>query len=450
MKRTLLNIILCGMIATPAAIMPMFNDYGDGYGYQDHGQRCNINCLGEMKRPDELTRLGACWHRHCTECLRDVVEDGLGRRQLALLRCPTQYCNVQLNRQDIAQLIRDQALLGIYDELIEQQRMQADPNVRHCPTPDCNRVFIFNAAQGPQLIDCPDCHRNYCNDCLAQHPQGAQCNRRANGIDAVRGNPNFRACPQCQRPIERIMGCDYMRCRLDQGGCDHEFCWRCLVPDPGHRHMYCLPDDLARAQAIYGNEAGAPNNNQPGINVNQPFRRDGVWPNVPPRNRFPFFIIACAAVTGAAGFAVYKLYKYLSIPKELPIQDLEVSFGNLLKEATRCKRLSDNGLYVRDSFKNYFVNEEKNKAFASLDATELAALKKIVDNLDAAFAAGHCEREYLALVEAYRATKDAAASNKPDAAQAPEPQVKKVTVPATAKKVPQRTNRRVHQARKGK
>lgn len=431
-KRMLLKIILCGMVAIPAVVMPM--------NQANAARDCTV-CFEERPVADFIQL--ACGHGgRCLECLQRSVTEAINRGLIGDIRCSNVACLAPLTQNEVCRLIPEGNLRVAYDRL----RIQADPNGRFCPRPNCNRAYIYNPAQGPQEIACQDCDGRYCNNCLVQHFRGARCQPRNGAMNAVRGNPNVRVCPRCEVVIFREAGCNYIRCN-----CGHEFCWMCLVPDPGHGHRNCLPADLARVREIYGDYAGEANNNgigfarlQPGAPAafvwNQPAGRPGahvpgahvggVPPNVPPRNRFPF-IIACGAVAGA-GVAAYQLYQYLSVPNELSVKDLEVSFGDLLKEANRCKNLADKGFYVRYSFKNYFAQKEKNKAFASLDATKLAALKKMVDDLESALIVGHCEREFIALVNfkiASEASKDIVAASKPDVAQVPvatkQPQVKK-------------------------
>lgn len=70
---------------------------------------------------------------------------------------------------------------------------------------------------------------------------------------------NTKQCPSCERPIEKLGGCDHMTCALATGGCGHEFCWRCLAPydaivsEGNHRHAttctYYTPFDAEAEQA---------------------------------------------------------------------------------------------------------------------------------------------------------------------------------------------------------
>jgi len=42
-----------------------------------------------------------------------------------------------------------------------------------------------------------------------------------------------KSCPACMKFIERISGCDHVRC-----ACGHEFCWNCLNPPNMHNSRY--------------------------------------------------------------------------------------------------------------------------------------------------------------------------------------------------------------------
>lgn len=567
MKWMLFKIILCGMlVAAPAAIMPMDQPQNQANAPRD----CTI-CFDE--KPANAFPALACGHNGaCIECIRidldpvlDAAAADLREEMRDALRCPNQACRAVPagNPQAVPPLMQpedigliyadperpDQAqvrvnrfnevvrLLNLRRENVQNEAafnrfLEENPNARRCPTEGCQWAYEIRANQRPANVQCEVCRQWHCSHCRAAHRLGERCRRPEELVQNNNNNPanlaqltpeeranrewareNIKACPACRQNVNRVGGCNYIRCQ-----CGHEFCWMCLVPDPGHRHQVCQPADLARAERLYGRGAGVPSNandiygfnyrpepepaigipvagrlpvddimdqiqreqerqrrlrQQPQYNYEYNYQYHYEYPpqpaaypadynnfqipavpawnapaeaapaadqwnhpyahrrnNRPPRPPSVNGLLILAVV--GAGYGVYKLYQYFIAPKIVPAKDIKISLENLLKEATRYKRLVENGTYVRDAFKNYFAQEVKNNAYGNLNAAQLTALKKIVDDLELAFVAGYGEREYLALINfkiALEARKDAAVSHKPDAVQVPvatqQPQVKK-------------------------
>ena len=164
---------------------------------QDDQMLCPIE--GEMKQAHELTRL-ECWHRNCTDCLRDRVEQAIQDRNIVQLRCPEGGCNHGLTEQEVR---------GLGQEIFERYR-----------------------ALQAELRD-------------------AEARARAEGLSfekrkMIWNGSNMQACPNCFRLIQKNSGCNHMTCRREVGGCGHEFCWLCLEPWRGFGP--CNPVLVAKAQ----------------------------------------------------------------------------------------------------------------------------------------------------------------------------------------------------------
>lgn len=340
----------------------------------DPGQMCAIE--GEMKRRNELTRL-ACGHRDCTDCMGDRILQAIQDRNIGQIRCSNNYCQAVLNRNDIVLLLQnDEQQIQNYDRLVRQHQIEQeianDPvNGRHCPTANCDEAYRYGGVPENRL--CQRCNQNYCANCLVQHPLGAQCAARENAADVIRNlNMEARPCPRCQRPIEKSGGCNHMTCRRP-GGCGHEFCWLCLGNWEGYHHQ-C-----------------------PRIEGANPASEEPWAPRVRVRNRraSAFSRIVQVSVIIGVGYVAYKFYKYLTAPKvEIPPQDLKISLDALMKEVIRNKRMAECSTYVRDTLKNFMAQEELKNAYGNLNEVQLAALKKIIAELEDAFVAGNYDMQY--------------------------------------------------------
>jgi len=259
---------------------------------------CSV-CFDE-KPAGEFPEL-ACGHSGvCAVCLRDQLNPVLDAANLqeemrAALRCSNQAHravaadNAQaaprlLQPGDIRLIYADperpdfaQARADRFNEVVRMLNLrqanvqyeaafnlylQENPDARSCPTEGCQWAYLLEAHQRPQDVQCEVCNQHFCSHCRAAHPEGERCRRpeeiaQENNNNLAQLSPeeranrewareNLKACPACRHNIQRVAGYNHIRCE-----CGHEFCWMCLVPDPGHMHQRCLPEDLERAERLY-------------------------------------------------------------------------------------------------------------------------------------------------------------------------------------------------------
>jgi len=216
---------------------------------------------------------------------------------------------------------------------------------------------------------------------------------------------NMQACPECHTIIQKQSGCNHMTCQPGAGGCGHNFCWVCLDPRPSYHGHHCNLFAVAKAQ----------------LNRIHPVRG-----------------IIGALVVAAAAYGAYRLHKYLNAPKPMPVKDLKTATEDLLKEASRCKRLAENGTYTTGTFKLYYLNEIKNKSFEDLDETQMTQLENRVDRFEFCLMAGKYEQEYAGFVKFMvgfgEQVEPRVAQTKPAVKQKPVPVPQQIAVKQTQEK----------------
>ena len=107
--------------------------------------------------------------------------------------------------------------------------LEASPQFKTCAMcPDQSHPIIIERALSASILACPRCDTLICGACNAPPhgttPCGMQFSDPATRefvLQQMRCGA-LRVCPACQRMVNRIDGCNYMRCE-----CKNCFCWQC-------------------------------------------------------------------------------------------------------------------------------------------------------------------------------------------------------------------------------
>lgn len=166
----------------------------------------------------------SCGHKTtCTKCLQFIVKTGFIEKNVAECKCPD--CKVVFSEQDLKKMGYDKTIVKLYLDKLHEQQLLTDPEIRHCPTRDCNNMF--KPTQGQEYVNCKRCGGHYCAHCLLNHPKSVSCKiagkMKAQSETTPLNNLNIKQCPQCKFGIERIDGCNHIKCK-----CGYAFCWNCL------------------------------------------------------------------------------------------------------------------------------------------------------------------------------------------------------------------------------
>lgn len=221
----------------------------------------------------------------------------------------------------------------------------------------------------------------------------------------------------------------------------------------GCPHSFCIPCLTRIAASNYNKECSLCRHPW----TDQDYNFLGLGPT--PVNRFsaqskqsnaPLYIgvaVITAAVAGTA-YGCYTLYQYITKPKSAVQKDLKTAIVDLHKEAIRCKNRAQNGVYLKDTVKKYYIEQLEKGAFAALTPKNAMLLAARVDAFDDALNnQGAIDQEYAALVQVIadflqQADKPAqVASATPMVAPVAAVQVKQTSTKKPAIKRPARTKR---------
>ncbi|KAK1279865.1 hypothetical protein QJS04_geneDACA020449 [Acorus gramineus] len=96
------------------------------------------------------------------------------------------------------------------------------PDKVHCPYNDCSELVVDECKQSnvKRQTKCPICKRLFCYRCRVPWHTGYFCDRH--GVrrdkddvlfDRLALNRSWKRCPKCDRCVELVSGCSYMKCR---------------------------------------------------------------------------------------------------------------------------------------------------------------------------------------------------------------------------------------------
>ncbi|KAI0205465.1 hypothetical protein F4808DRAFT_233762 [Astrocystis sublimbata] len=238
-----------------------------------HSMRQCITCIEDLPEWDFVSASSRCILEHrsevCVDCVARWIEQTINDRHTRV-SCP--QCSIELDYFEIRDAT-DDATFKTYEALLLSTMLEKEPYFEWCAH-NCGSGQLHPAAEAEPIMTCHYYHRRTCvvhglpwhsgftceqfDQLVASSQQAGifrQCTHRASTTPgsrrsrsqgqrftveleaAVRGARDDEAsreevrrtsklCPQCRIDIEKISGCDRMKC----GRCNHSFCWSCLAP----------------------------------------------------------------------------------------------------------------------------------------------------------------------------------------------------------------------------
>jgi len=251
--------------------------------YFEPQKQCAI-CLMEYPVSEMYTVNCKESHRFCFECFKHHVEAKVNEGQT--VPCPGDMCDYVLQPSDLEEIGMEQVTYRKYEILLLNRALQT-MNAIGCPTRNCGNYIVPREFGEQEMCECSKCKAVFCSLCQRKYHFRTDCsevetvekvwiwwNKRgreenwrkkaavetqyrihlqtfiqAKGAhdkalhdlqnrmreeeeDEQWKAKNCRQCPNCSRAINKIEGCDSMRCGTDyhggnaQNGCGHKFLWR--------------------------------------------------------------------------------------------------------------------------------------------------------------------------------------------------------------------------------
>eukprot|EP00996_Jenningsia_fusiforme_P002930 NODE_3739_length_925_cov_6.848174_g3438_i0.p1 GENE.NODE_3739_length_925_cov_6.848174_g3438_i0~~NODE_3739_length_925_cov_6.848174_g3438_i0.p1 ORF type:complete len:254 (+),score=31.65 NODE_3739_length_925_cov_6.848174_g3438_i0:3-764(+) len=189
-------------------------------------------CFDDLDQSSESFQYTICKHHICSgdgACLESLMKNALGSNEFPI-KCPECAELVPLN--DLLEILAQvgESLSRLVRGAIRAYLCTHYETVTPCFSMDCEGIL---PKPGNQTCAC--CHTAWCTDCSEESHEGTTCEERRlqkaePALDAeALARLGVKKCPRCGSGVEKIDGCNAMRCFV----CHCGFCWLCLK-DCGH------------------------------------------------------------------------------------------------------------------------------------------------------------------------------------------------------------------------
>ncbi|XP_059139964.1 uncharacterized protein LOC131928071 [Physella acuta] len=180
-----------------------------------------------------LRRRVCCDFQICHECMGIYVSMKVNEAKVQI-ECPNDRCHVLVHRDEVNERLPNDLKDKFTKFLIDAN---ADPCEKTCPA--CSKVYTIKPEslsskkklKNGLKVYCPQCHLQWCFLCQAPFHTGVSCKQYWKGDKMVKrwakersyGQSNAQKCPKCGIYIQKVHGCDHMKCSK----CHTDFCYRC-------------------------------------------------------------------------------------------------------------------------------------------------------------------------------------------------------------------------------
>lgn len=213
---------------------------------------CFPGDMDEFRVQCPALQLSTCLHTFCFSCLTayvtNYIESDLVQAQIKRIPCMESDCGAWITQTELRAILTQAEYAKFEQQQLEWSSLGQE-NMYKCITPNCPAIIekagdlIGDERTGrlnPKLI-CPQCHVPQCVKCGIAWHMNQTCKEYKTKLaeqDAVKSStflskaadfdassPQFRQCPRCAIMIEKVTGCDKVKCL-----CGYGMCWVCGSP----------------------------------------------------------------------------------------------------------------------------------------------------------------------------------------------------------------------------
>ena len=203
---------------------------------------CMICCTNEVNKNNIAQE--HCQHKFCDQCINTYITKKIMDGEVLEIKCIMVGCTYKYSQEEIKKNVSNE-IFNKYKKFYRIQKKLKNPDKKYinCPFVDCEElVDCTNINEGN--ITCDKGHL-FCRKCfkIGGHPN-LNCSKedihltffkelKKNNSRGV--SIRYKQCPECQILIEKIDGCNQMKCL----NCGYVFCWLCLKEyTPNHFSLY--------------------------------------------------------------------------------------------------------------------------------------------------------------------------------------------------------------------
>ncbi|KAL4450317.1 hypothetical protein ABPG74_009023 [Tetrahymena malaccensis] len=180
---------------------------------------CEICCQEFLG--SEFYRLTHCSHNFCMQCIQTYIINKINCSEVLNIVCPQASCGVKIQDLQIQKVISPD-LFEKYMRFKKIMVLNQDPNIRWCPTVDCE-TFIRREDKEKICLSCPKCSQKICFLCNSKWHEGTCEDAMNQSLIQMKEKLQIKQCPKCKGRIQKFDGCNHMKCWI----CSYEFCWLC-------------------------------------------------------------------------------------------------------------------------------------------------------------------------------------------------------------------------------
>ncbi|GAB2291592.1 hypothetical protein Dimus_025848 [Dionaea muscipula] len=210
----------------------------------------------EDKFSYESFNVEGCTHSFCSGCVRNYVASKLDSG-ICQITCPMPDCYGLLDPDYCREIIPPE-LFAKWGRLQCESVILASQKF-YCPFKDCSALLIDDGGEAMTRTECPNCKRMFCAECKVAWHEGASCDEYKRSTEDEKGEEDimlkeladrssWKRCPVCKIFVERVSGCNNMRCR-----CGASFCYCCGNNAATHNPYSCPWNGQPVVGGFHGN-----------------------------------------------------------------------------------------------------------------------------------------------------------------------------------------------------
>lgn len=141
----------------------------------------------------EFIKLIPCNHAFCTNCLDQYLEYLILDGQVVDIKCCHHECQSIILESVLNQLLSGE-ILEKYNKFINRVKLQSDPNLKWCPSPNCEGYDILQP--GTIKLQCAICKTYFCAKCNELWHNTKKC-KTDRKFERWASGKHVKACPKC-------------------------------------------------------------------------------------------------------------------------------------------------------------------------------------------------------------------------------------------------------------